>query len=247
MAEPDIRIRGLTGIPEILPGDSLTSRILEVAGRVEANAIFVVTQKAVSKAENRIVELAAVQPSPRAESWAAMHDKDARVVELVLREARRIVRMERGIIVAETRHGYVCANAGVDTSNVPQGCAALLPEDPDRSAQQLQVELEAALHIPLAVIVSDTFGRPWRLGLTNVALGVAGLSPVADYRGRQDPYGHRLQATVLAVADELAAAAELVMGKTLGIPVAVIEGYRYAHGTGSGRSLIRQSNEDLFR
>lgn len=169
------------------------------------------------------------------------------MVEVVLQQARRIVRMDRGIIIAETHHGYVCANAGVDASNAPHGMVVLLPPDPDRSAAGLRQAFEAALGRNLAVIVSDTFGRPWRTGLTNVALGVAGLSPVIDYRGQVDSYGRSLHATVLAVADELAGAAELIMGKTTGIPAVVIEGFSYSPATGSGRELIRPTEEDLFR
>jgi coenzyme F420-0:L-glutamate ligase/coenzyme F420-1:gamma-L-glutamate ligase len=169
------------------------------------------------------------------------------MVEAVLRETKRVVRMDRGLLISETHHGFVCANAGVDASNAPMGTVVLLPEDPDRSARELRSDLEEALKVNLAVIISDTFGRPWRQGLTNVALGVAGLSPLTDYRGRVDFYGRTLRATVLAVADELAAAAELVMGKTLGIPVVVIEGFQYQPGAGSGRELIRSHEDDLFR
>jgi coenzyme F420-0:L-glutamate ligase/coenzyme F420-1:gamma-L-glutamate ligase len=247
MSQTTIRIRGLAGIPEILPGDDLCRRILDALGPVDPGAVLVVAQKVVSKAENRIVALETVTASPKAKAWADKHQKDPRIVELVLREARRIVRMERGIIIAETHHGFVCANAGVDSSNAPLGKAVLLPRDPDDSARRLHAGLQAALRIPVGVIISDTFGRPWRLGLTNIALGVAGISPVVDYRGQPDSYGRRLQATVLAVADELASAAELVMGKTLGIPAAVIEGYPYTVAEGSGRSLVRPQKEDLFR
>jgi coenzyme F420-0:L-glutamate ligase/coenzyme F420-1:gamma-L-glutamate ligase len=167
---------------------------------------------------------------------------------VVLREAKRIVRMDRGVLIVETRHGFVCANGGVDASNAPQGTVVLLPLDPDASAARLRSDLDKSLERPVAVIISDTFGRPWRQGLTNVALGVAGLSPFIDYRGQVDYYGRTLQATLLAVADELAAAAELVMGKTAGIPVAVIEGFRYpTDDDGSGRQLIRPPEDDLFR
>jgi coenzyme F420-0:L-glutamate ligase/coenzyme F420-1:gamma-L-glutamate ligase len=254
----EVRIRGLLGIPEIRPGDDLAREILRALTRGEgsdsphslnplAGAVFVVAQKAVSKAEGRIIKLDSVEPSPKARQWAAQHDKDARVVEIILRESRRIVRMERGILIAETRHGFICANAGVDASNVPAGCVSVLPEDPDDSARRLRAALALALEVPLGVIISDTFGRPWRMGQANVALGVSGLCPLIDYRGRVDSSGRTMQATVIALADELAAAAELVMGKTLGIPVAVIEGLEYASGQGSARDLIRPPEEDLFR
>jgi len=247
MAESDLRIRGLRGIPEIHPRDDLCAKIVHVLDRAEPGAVFVVAQKVVSKSEGRIVSLQTVQPSAAASSWAAEHGRDPRVVEIVLRESRRILRMERGLIIAETRHGYVCANAGVDLSNAPPGSVVLLPEDPDESARRLRDALADRLGIPLAVIISDTFGRPWRMGLTNVALGVAGLDPLVDYRGQPDGCGRRLQATVLAVADELAAAAELVMGKNLAIPVAVIEGYEGPRGSRGAASLIRPAGEDIFR
>ncbi len=251
-----IRIWGLRGLPEIKPRDNLSGLIASafreqagtaVAAEGDRSVILVVAQKVVSKSEGRLVRLDEVSPSMRATVWANQFHRDARVVETVLEEAKRIVRMNRGILIVETRHGFICANGGVDSSNAPPGCVVLLPNDPDESARRLRSELEEALGMQLAVIVSDTFGRPWRSGLANVALGVSGLSPFVDYRRRPDSYGRPMQATCLAVADELASAAELVMGKTLGIPVAVIEGYRYEPAEGSGRDLIRPEAEDLFR
>jgi coenzyme F420-0:L-glutamate ligase/coenzyme F420-1:gamma-L-glutamate ligase len=247
MAAGSLRVRGLKGIPEILPHDDLCARILQVLGSAEEGAVFVVAQKVISKSEGRIVPLQTVEPSAAASAWAAQHGRDPRVVEMVLRESKRILRMERGIIIAETRHGYVCANAGVDVSNAPLDSVVLLPEDPDASARRLRDALAERLGFPLAVIISDTFGRPWRMGLTNIALGVAGLDPLVDYRGQADGCGRRLQATVLAVADELAGAAELVMGKNLAIPVAVIEGYDGPRGPHGAASLIRPAAEDIFR
>ncbi len=248
----EIRIRGLQGIPEIRPGDDLCRTILEATagqGRpeIEPGALFVVAQKIVSKAEGRIIRLDGVAPSPQAEAWASECGRDARLVEVILRETRRIVRMDRGILIAETHHGYVCANAGVDASNAPPGCVILLPLDPDASARRLRDGLTKALSRPVGVIVSDTFGRPWRQGLTNIALGLAGLSPFIDYRGKVDCYGRTLHTTLLAAADEIAAAAELVMGKTLGIPVALVEGLEYSPAEGSGIELLRPPEEDLFR
>ena len=192
------------------------------------------------------MRLASMAPSERALSLAAELHRDARIVEVVLRESRRIVRTGHGVLIVETHGGFVCANAGVDASNAPEGCVILLPSDPDIGASAAR-GLAAALRTDVAVIISDTFGRPWRQGLTNVALGVSGLSPFIDYRGQVDSYGRPLMATVLAVADELAGAAELVMGKTSGIPVALIEGFEYRPGDGSGRELIRPAAEDLFR
>jgi coenzyme F420-0:L-glutamate ligase/coenzyme F420-1:gamma-L-glutamate ligase len=248
----------LEGIPEVQPGDNLCRLICSALERrpgavddsqplVPAGTILVVAQKIVSKAEGRIVRLDTIVPSTWAMEWAARFQKDARMVEVALREAKRIVRMDRGVLILETHHGFICANAGVDASNAPKGTVVLLPEDPDRSARQLWLEMHEALRVPLGVIISDTFGRPWRQGLTNVALGVAGLSPFVDYRGRPDCFGRTLQATVLAVADELSGAAELVMGKTLGIPVALVEGFHYSIADGYGRDLIRPPGEDLFR
>lgn len=255
MAPSDaVRIVALTGLPEIEPGDDLVALIVASAVRsrltIGSGDVLVVTQKIVSKAENCLVALDTVTPSPRAEEWARAWKKDARVIELVLGQAARIVRMERGVIVAETRHGLVCANAGVDTSNVRPGWASLLPADPDASAHRLCLGFRAALGVPVGVVISDTFGRPWREGQTNVAIGVAGLTPILDYRGQTDSHGQRLVTSAIAVADELAAAAELVMGKTRGVPVAVVA----ATGLGSGReeegsanALVRRREEDLFR
>jgi len=260
MHSHEIRVRGLEGIPEILQGMDLAKTILaalEQAGLHSPECsesaaytdpiVLVVAQKVVSKSEGRLVRLDSVTPSPQAEAWAAEHHKDARMVEVVLRQTRRVVRMERGIMIMETHHGFICANAGVDASNAPGGTVVLLPHDPDASAARLRQAVEGALRRPVGVIISDTFGRPWRVGLMNVALGVSGLSPLIDYRGQRDSYGRMLRATVLAVADELAATAGLIMGKTAGIPAVVIEGFRYVPSAGGGRDLIRSPEDDLFR
>jgi coenzyme F420-0:L-glutamate ligase/coenzyme F420-1:gamma-L-glutamate ligase len=250
----NVRIVPLTGLPEIEPDVDLVELIITAVGRshlaIEAGDIFVVTQKVVSKAENRLVALDTITPSAQATEWAQKWKKDPRVIELVFREAARIVRMERGVIVAETRHGFVCANAGVDTSNIRPGWAALLPSDPDTSARCLCDGLRSALGIPVGVIISDTFGRPWREGQTNVAIGVSGLSAILDYRGEVDSHGQRLVTSAIAVADELAAAAELAMGKTLGIPVAVITGTQLGTGASQGAgatALLRRREDDFFR
>jgi len=194
-----------------------------------------------------MVRLEEVVPSPRAEAWATAHGKDPRVIEVIFRESRRIVRMERGIVIAETHHGFVCANAGVDASNVVPGFVTVLPRDPDASAERLRCELAAWCGCSVAVIVSDTFGRPWREGAVNVALGVAGLRPLVDYRGCLDPYGRRLESTVTALADELAGAAEIVMRKTARTPVAIVRGAGEWCGDGTGRQLVRDAHRDLFR
>jgi coenzyme F420-0:L-glutamate ligase/coenzyme F420-1:gamma-L-glutamate ligase len=207
-----------------------------------------VTHKIVSKAEGRLVDLRSVEPSAFAKGFAARYGRDPRQIEVVLRESRRVVRMERGLIIAETHHGFVCANAGVDASNVPgDDTVCLLPVDPDASAARLREALRARIESDLAVIISDSFGRPWREGITNVAIGVAGMEPLADYRGRRDPYGYPLEASILAVADELAAAAELVMGKTEGMPVAIIRNYPYKPGPGRALDLLMAPERDLFR
>ncbi len=256
MTNEGIRIWGLRGIPEIKPGDDLSAFIAaafkEARGtqythEPDRGVILIVAQKVVSKAEGCLVRLDDVMPSTRANVWANQYRKDPRMVEVVLREAKRVVRMDRGVLITETHHGFICANGGVDASNAPTGCVVLLPGDVDQSARRLRQDLQAALALSIAVIISDTFGRPWRQGLTNVALGIAGLSPFKDYRGQPDSYGRPLQATILAVADELASAGELVMGKTLGIPVAVIEGFEFQASEGFGRDLIRPEEEDLFR
>ena len=212
-----------------------------------AGDVIVVAQKIVSKAEGKIVRLGTVAPSERAAQWATEFAKDPQVIELVLREASRIVRMDRGVIVAETRHGFVCANAGVDTSNTPEGTATLLPENPDRSARKLQAALSKRFHARVGVIISDTFGRPWREGLVNVALGVAGIAPLIDYRGRRDANGKLMQATIIARADEIASAAELVMRKADRVPVAIVRGLARGKTGGSGKDLIRPRERDLFR
>jgi coenzyme F420-0:L-glutamate ligase/coenzyme F420-1:gamma-L-glutamate ligase len=251
MPLPQINIIGLAGLPEIKAGDDLSSLMLGAAQEssleIEAHDIFVIAQKIVSKSEGRTVRLDSVSPSSMAREWAEAYDKDARLVEVVLRESRRIVRMDRGVLICETRHGLVCANAGVDASNIAEGSVVLLPEDPDGSAQKIREELERALRVRVAVIISDTFGRPWREGLVNVAIGVSGLAPLIDYRGRRDSFGRPLQVTVIAAADEIASAAEMVMKKSAGIPVAIVRGFDCQSSEGSGRDLIRRAEQDIFR
>jgi coenzyme F420-0:L-glutamate ligase / coenzyme F420-1:gamma-L-glutamate ligase len=212
-----------------------------------AGDIVVVSQKIVSKAEGRIVRMADVAVSPRAAALAAEIGRDPRLVELILAESRRVVRQAPGVLIVETHHGFVCANAGVDQSNVDAETACLLPVDPDASARGLRNRLEALTGHALAVIIADTFGRPWREGLVNIAVGVAGFDPLRSYLGERDPAGYVLQATVIALADELAAAAEPVMGKLDRVPVALVRGLTWTAADGSMRAMLRDPARDLFR
>jgi coenzyme F420-0:L-glutamate ligase / coenzyme F420-1:gamma-L-glutamate ligase len=247
----DLLLFAVPGIPDVTTGADLGALIAGAVSRsgrrVEAGDVIIVAQKVVSKAEGAMVRLEDVTPSLAATQWAAVTGRDARLVEVILREATRIVRMERGILIAETRHGFICANAGVDASNVAPGFVSLLPQDPDASADGLRVALSAAFGCPVAVIVSDTFGRAWREGVINVALGVSGLRPLLDYRGSTDSYGRPLTSTVIALADELAGAAEIVTRKSAGTPVAIARGAAEWVGEGNGQMLVRDASHDLFR
>jgi coenzyme F420-0:L-glutamate ligase/coenzyme F420-1:gamma-L-glutamate ligase len=247
----EIRLIPVPGIPEVAAGDDLGAVIARAVSApgftLVDNDIVVIAQKVVSKAEGRSLLLDSITPSSLAREWAARYDKDARMVEAVLHESHRIVRMERGVIISETRHGFVCANAGVDASNVAEDTITLLPEDPDRSARGIRTSLEQEFGARIAVIISDTFGRPWREGIANVAIGLAGIAPLIDYRGQADSFGRPLRVTVIAVADELASAAELVMQKSAGIPAVIIRGYDYEAREASARELIRPPEQDLFR
>jgi coenzyme F420-0:L-glutamate ligase/coenzyme F420-1:gamma-L-glutamate ligase len=232
------------GLPEIHEGDDLAALIVERAA-LEDGDVLVVAQKVISKAEGRVVRLADVEPGEEAASIAA--DSDPRQIEVILRETARIVRVRPPLVIAETRHGFVCASAGVDASNAPEpGTVVLLPEDPDASAARLRDRLRELAGAEVGVIVSDSFGRAWRQGTTDVAIGVAGIEPLLDLKGVRDSAGYELHATVIAVADELAGAAELVMGKTAGVPAAVIRGV-HARGEGSARELVMPPDRDLFR
>jgi coenzyme F420-0:L-glutamate ligase/coenzyme F420-1:gamma-L-glutamate ligase len=248
---PELHVFAVPGLPEARGGTDIADAIVRAldasALHIDEGDVFVVAQKFVSKAEGAVVALADVTPSPVAREWAATYGKDAAVVEVVLRESRRIVRMDRGVVIAETHHGFVCANAGVDASNVPAGSVTVLPRDPDASAAAIRTALAARFGHQVAVIVADTFGRPWREGAVNVAIGVAGLKPLLDYRGSVDQFGRRLQTTVIAIADELASAAELVMRKAAGTPVAVVRGAREWVGDGTAAALQRPAATDLFR
>jgi coenzyme F420-0:L-glutamate ligase/coenzyme F420-1:gamma-L-glutamate ligase len=261
----ELRIIPVTGIGEISPGSDLGAIIYDALHNqllvLQSGDILVVTQKIISKMEGRTVDLNEVEVSEFAHTIAQQGQKDPQHVEVVLRETKRIVRMSHGVLISETSQGFICANAGVDESNVNgKRQLTLLPVDPDHSAQELRTRLQQLATqtanaaqtsenktVDLVVIISDTWGRPWRNGQVNMAIGVAGMESLIDYRGQYDPYGYELHATVIAVADELAAAAELVMGKTDRIPVVLIRGYHYIPARGDARSLIRDSATDMFR
>lgn len=242
-----IEIIPLTGIPEVRRGGDLAALIRAAADLqkqpIDPSAVVAVAQKIVSKAEGCIVDLRGIDPSPFARAWAAEWRKDPRLIELILAQSRRIVKMDRGVLVTETRHGFVCANAGVDQSNTEgDDFATVLPPDPDASACHLRTALGCG-----AVLVTDTFGRPWREGLVDVAIGVSGFEALQDYRGETDRRGRKLSATIVAAADQLAAAAGLLMRKADGIPVVLIRGWEWRAAEGSARPLIRPPEQDLFR
>jgi coenzyme F420-0:L-glutamate ligase / coenzyme F420-1:gamma-L-glutamate ligase len=235
----------LVGLPEVQAGDDLGSMICQRID-LEEGDVVVVAQKAVSKSENRVLRLSGVTPNPEAERIAAKLGRDPRLVQVILDESREILRLEP-VLIVETKQGFVCANAGVDLSNVGSNDVVLLPEDCDRSAASIQRRIRQLTGCEVGVVVADTFGRAWRTGIVNVALGVAGLAPLVDHRGRPDDDGRVMQATVIAVADELASAAELVMGKTRRVPATVIRGYCDPGPSGTGRCLLRAQEQDLFR
>ena len=253
---PRLEVIGITGIPELTGGESLGSLIADAAQAqgtpLQDGDVLVVTQKIVSKAEFRLVDLSSIEPSPLAVNFADETQKDPRLVELVLRESKSVVRMdsERGIIISETRHGFVCANAGIDNSNVPgDDIVCLLPEDSDRSARTIREEIMRVTGgTDVAIVISDTFGRAWRDGHANIAIGVAGMNPVKDYRGTLDVNGMVLKVTTIAAADELAATAELVTAKAIQVPVALIRGYDYEPiEDATIAPLIRERSKDMFR
>jgi coenzyme F420-0:L-glutamate ligase/coenzyme F420-1:gamma-L-glutamate ligase len=251
-----LEVVALEGIPEIRPHDDISSLIvgaLEVtsgAPPLRDDDVLVVTQKVVSKAEGALVDLTTIQPRPEAVEFAERWDRDPRQVELVLREAKRVVRMANGLVITETRHGFVCANGGIDASNVGSGSGSmvtLLPVDPDASAARIRAAVRAATGIDVPVVISDSFGRPWRFGIVDVAIGVSGLLPLDDLRGIPDRDGRVMKSTVRAVADELASAAELTLGKRAGRPVALVRGAAFTRGEGSIRDVVMPASFDLFR
>lgn len=251
-----VAIMPVLGIPEIEPVHDLeqimNDAISTSTSGLQSGDIVVVTHKVISKVEGQVVHLSTVEPTDFAQRWADTWNKDARQVEVVLSEAKRIVRMHNGLIIAETQHGFICANAGVDASNTGEDAVVLLPKDPDASARSIRQALihrffDGDMSAKLGVIVTDSFGRPWRNGIVNVAIGSAGISPLADYRGQYDPAGYELRATVLAVADELAGAAELVMHKTHRVPVAVIRNYEWELTEGTAADLVMPDERNLFK
>lgn len=248
----ELRICPVPFPDDIKPGDSLASKLIEALKRAGLSLvhgdILVMKHKVVSKAEGCVVDLDTVRPSASSRAWGRRFGTDARVTELALSQSKRVVRRKRGVLITETAHGLVCANSGVDVSNVNGGKhALLLPRDPDRSAREVTRTLKKAFGVTVPVIISDSFGRPWREGLTEAAIGIAGMKPLHDYRGRRDPHGYALRATVEAVADELASAAGLVCGKLNRTPACIIRGFPYRPGRGRGRDLIRPAANDLFR
>ncbi len=244
---------GLEGLPEVQPGDDLARLLLD--GMLHSGAepadgdVVVVCHKVVSKAEGRLIALERLQPTKIARAWAAENGRDAREVQAVLGEARDMVRVQRGVLITETRNGFVCANSGVDRSNVPEGHVCLLPEDPDSSARELAERLSEATETQLGVVITDTWGRPFRLGAVNVAIGIAGVPALHDYRGQPDFTGRSLQSSSMAIADELAGAAGLVMGKLRRIPAVLAQGLPPHPGaeSGTGASLLRSRGNDIFR
>jgi coenzyme F420-0:L-glutamate ligase/coenzyme F420-1:gamma-L-glutamate ligase len=250
-----LEVFALDGIPEIESGADLSNLLCDAiaasaAAPLQSSDVLVVTQKVVSKAEGAIVDLRTVEPRPEAIAFAHEYARDARQIEVVLREARRIVRMEHGVLITETPHGFVCANGGVDASNVGPGSGqvvTLLPSDPDAAAAGIRQRVRDRLGVDIPVIVSDSFGRPWRYGIVDVAIGLSGMAPLEDLRGIADHDGRVMRSTVRAVADELASAAELAFGKTTGRPAAVIRGAEVTRGEGSIRKMLMPPDIDLFR
>jgi coenzyme F420-0:L-glutamate ligase/coenzyme F420-1:gamma-L-glutamate ligase len=242
---------GIEGIPEVRPGDALARVIVDATIRQQTplvnGDVLVIGQKIVSKAEGRLLRLDTVTPSAVAQTMAAGLGRDPRLIEVILRESRRVVRMDRGVFITETHHGWVCANAGVDQSNVDVDTVALLPEDCDRSARDLREAIRLQAHVEVAVLIADTFGRPWREGLTNITVGLSGFAPLQSYLGELDSAGRPLQATIIAIADELAGAAEPVMGKLDRVPAAIVRGLTLATSEQGSKSLIRDPARDLFR
>ena len=246
-----LELIGLEDLGEIRSGDSIGRLICDACSRQQTHLkdddVVVIAQKIVSKAEGQVVHLDNIQPSPRAVELARQLDKEPALVEIILRESRSIVRMGGRALIVETHHGFICANSGVDQSNVGMRQVTLLPKEPDGSAREIRTEIHRQTGKSPAVIISDSFGRPWRVGTVDVAIGIAGLKPIKDERGTTDRYGYELKAAVAAIADEMAAAAELVMGKRDGVPVVIVRGCEIQREEGSVKELLRPAAEDLFR
>jgi coenzyme F420-0:L-glutamate ligase/coenzyme F420-1:gamma-L-glutamate ligase len=248
----ELRIIPIPFPDEVQPGDSLSEKLLSALKRhklkLKKGDIVIIKHKIVSKAEGQLVLLDEIKPSVKSRAWARRYDLDARVTEVALAQSKRIVRRKRGVLITETHHGFICANSGVDVSNVNGGShALLLPENSDRSAQKLHRQLKKHLKLSIPVIITDSFGRPWREGLTEVAIGIAGMKPLHDFRGERDPHGYPLRVSIEAVADELACAAGLVCGKLARTPACIIRGFEYRPGRGHSKELIRPTATDLFR
>jgi coenzyme F420-0:L-glutamate ligase/coenzyme F420-1:gamma-L-glutamate ligase len=249
---PEIRLIPIIVENEFHPGDDVADTLLEALQRhdhqLQPGDILVIKHKIISKAEGQLIDLATITPSSESVSWAKQYALDPRVIELALRESRSVIRRKNGVLITETRHGFLCANSGIDVSNVDGGRhALLLPEDPDRSAQQIHRKLQEETGIAVPVIITDSFGRPWREGLTEFAIGIAGMKPLRDDRGRTDPHGYKLKASVEAIADELACAAGLVCGKLNRAPACIVRGFPYESGEGRILELLRPASADLFR
>jgi coenzyme F420-0:L-glutamate ligase / coenzyme F420-1:gamma-L-glutamate ligase len=248
----EVRFIPIPVAADIHPGDSLAATLLQSMHRakisLQSGDVLILKHKIVSKAEGRLVDLATIKPSPESIAWAEQYGLDARVIELALRESRSVIRRQNGVLITETRHGFLCANSGIDVSNVNGGGhALLLPEDPDGSAAKLRSALKARTGLRIPVIITDSFGRPWREGLTDFAIGIVGMKPLRDDRGRRDPHGYKLRASIEAVADELACAAGLVCGKLNRVPACIVRGFRYDSGPGKASDLLRPAATDLFR
>lgn len=248
----ELRVIPISLPDEINPGDSIAQKLTAALRQAKMSLlqgdILIIKHKIISKAEGRLLDLGRIQASASSRQWARRFGVDARVTEVALAESKRVIRRKRGVLITETRHGFICANSGVDRSNVDGGRhVLLLPRDPDGSAAKLRRELKKQFRLEIPVIISDSFGRPWREGLTEVAIGLAGMKALEDYRGQSDPHGYPLRVTVDAVADELACAAGLVCGKLARTPACIIRGFRYQRGRGRARDLIRPASSDLFR
>lgn len=250
-SDPGFQLIPVRGLPEVTPGDDLGLLIAQAAAsgpQLKNGDVLIVAQKVVSKSEGQLVDLTTIVPSARAIALAAGQHRDPRLIEVILSESASVLREDAHVLITETKHGFICANAGVDRSNVSgRDWVSLLPRDPDASARKLKSRLQELTDVEIAIIITDTFGRAWREGLANVAIGVAGISPLVDFRGQLDDHGKELSATVLAIADDLAAASGLLMRKTARIPVIVVRGYEYEPGEGNARALIRARERDLFR
>ncbi len=248
----EVRLIPIPVAEEIFPGDSLAGKLLQSLQRrrirLQPGDILVVKHKIVSKSEGRLVDLATVRPSAESVAWARKYRLDARVIELAVRESRTVIRRKNGVLITETHRGFICANSGIDVSNVDGGRhALLLPENPDLSAARLRRELKKRTGVLIPVIITDSFGRPWREGLVEFAIGIAGMKALRDDRGHRDPHGYKLKASAEAIADELACAAGLVCGKLNRVPACIVRGFQYARGSGGVRDLLRPAGRDLFR